>query len=122
MPKRPRQTAQTQIRLLLKKQSDQGLPCCYSDKNLVNSSLENSHFILEQKEKGVHNFGTLTNYIVLVEYILTFCTKLSYPIWPNKHFAYLFTFENSVDPDQLASDDHNILHSSKEICIHVFRK
>ena len=26
LPKRPRQTAQTQIRLLLKKQSDQGLP------------------------------------------------------------------------------------------------
>ena len=27
MPKRPRLTGQTQIRLLLKKQSDQGLPC-----------------------------------------------------------------------------------------------
>ena len=27
MSKRPQQTAQTQIRLLLKKQSDQGLPC-----------------------------------------------------------------------------------------------
>ena len=27
LPKRPRQTAQTQIRLFLKKQSDQGLPC-----------------------------------------------------------------------------------------------
>ena len=27
LPKRPRQTVQTQIRLLLKKQSDQGLPC-----------------------------------------------------------------------------------------------
>ena len=27
LPKRPRQTEQTQIRLLLKKQSDQGLPC-----------------------------------------------------------------------------------------------
>ena len=27
LPIRPRQTAQTQIRLLLKKQSDQGLPC-----------------------------------------------------------------------------------------------
>ena len=27
LPKRPRQTGQTQIRLLLKKQSDQGLPC-----------------------------------------------------------------------------------------------
>ena len=27
LPKRDRQTAQTQIRLLLKKQSDQGLPC-----------------------------------------------------------------------------------------------
>ena len=27
LPKRPRQTVQTQIRLLLRKQSDQGLPC-----------------------------------------------------------------------------------------------
>ena len=27
LPKRPRQTGQTQIRLLLMKQSDQGLPC-----------------------------------------------------------------------------------------------
>ena len=27
LPKRPRQTVQTQIRLLLQKQSDQGLPC-----------------------------------------------------------------------------------------------
>ena len=33
--KRPRQTAQTQIRLLLKNQSDQGLiSVCYSDKHL----------------------------------------------------------------------------------------
>ena len=27
LPKKPSQTVQTQIRLLLKKQSDQGLPC-----------------------------------------------------------------------------------------------
>ena len=27
LPNRPRQIAQTQIRLLLKKQADQGLPC-----------------------------------------------------------------------------------------------
>ena len=41
----PRHTGQTLIRLLLKKQSDQGLPCFYSDKQFVNSSPENQLFI-----------------------------------------------------------------------------
>ena len=40
-PKCLRQTVQNQIRQLLKKQSDQGLACFYSDKHFVNSSPEN---------------------------------------------------------------------------------
>ena len=42
-PKKLKQTGQTQIRLLLMKQSDQGHSCLQS---------ENQHLILEQKEKG----------------------------------------------------------------------
>ena len=62
--KRPRQTVQTQIRLLLKKQSDQGLPCllfyrnsliwvctvCYSDKHFVNLK---TNISLENKKRKV---------------------------------------------------------------------
>ena len=50
---------QIQIRLL-KKQSDQGLPCLLLDKHFVNYSLENQHFIVVQKEKSVQNFRTFT--------------------------------------------------------------
>ena len=50
LPKRPRQTVQTQIRLLFQKQSDQSLRCCYSEKHFVNSIPENQHFSWEQKE------------------------------------------------------------------------
>ena len=63
--KTPRQTVQTQIRLLLKKQSDQGLPCLYSDKHFVNSIPGNQIFFLEQKEKNVPNFRTPYSVIVL---------------------------------------------------------
>ena len=45
---RPRQMGQTQIRLLLQKQSDQGLPRLlqmYSDKYFVNPSPDNQRFI-----------------------------------------------------------------------------
>ena len=45
--KRRRQTAQAQIRLLPKKQSHQGILCILSDKNCVNSSPDNQHFICE---------------------------------------------------------------------------
>ena len=41
LPKRPRQIVQTQIRLLLKVHSDQGLPCLYSDKQFENCSPDN---------------------------------------------------------------------------------
>ena len=60
---------QTQIRLLLKKQSDQGLPylllwqemCEFQPWNC------NQHFIWEQKEKSVRNFRTFT---VLIKRVL----------------------------------------------------
>ena len=59
LTKWPRKTAQTQIRLLLKKQI-RVFPVCYSDKHFVNSSTNNQHFIWEQKEKSVRNFKTFT--------------------------------------------------------------
>ena len=43
--KRHRQTVQTQIRLLLKKQSDQGLPFAILTIIIVNSRPDNQHFI-----------------------------------------------------------------------------
>ena len=43
--KRYRQTEQTQIRLPLKKQSDQDLPVCFSEMHFVNSKSEKQHFI-----------------------------------------------------------------------------
>ena len=63
LPKRSRQTGQTQIRLLLKMQSDQGLPCCfsdkpvyYSDKQFVNSSPETIIlFENRKKQEMCHN-------------------------------------------------------------------
>ena len=48
LPKRPRQMGQTQIRLLLKKQSDQGLSGLlqmYSDKHFVNPSPDKQRLI-----------------------------------------------------------------------------
>ena len=53
---------QTQIRLLLEKQSDLGLPCCYNDKHFANSSPDNQHYIWENKRKIVWNFGTFTSF------------------------------------------------------------
>ena len=44
LPKRLRKTVQTQIRLLRQKQSDQGLPCFYTDKHFVNSTPDNQYF------------------------------------------------------------------------------
>ena len=58
--KRPGKTVQTHIRLFLKKQSDHDLPVCYSDKHFVNSSLDNPHFIHEQKEKVFNILEHLT--------------------------------------------------------------
>ena len=50
---------QTQIRVLLKKQSDQGLLCLYSDKHFVNTSPDDIHFIF-RIEKSVRNFRPFT--------------------------------------------------------------
>ena len=49
LSKWPRQTAQTQIILLLKKQSDQGLPCLLFLKAFVSSSPEKQHIIENRK-------------------------------------------------------------------------
>ena len=62
--KKHRQTGQTQIRLLLKKQSDQGLPCLDSGKHLVSSSPEKQYFIQEQDKKKVQNFRKFTRPLV----------------------------------------------------------
>ena len=45
LPKGPRQTGQTQIRLLLRKQSDHDLPFLLFWQAFVNASPENKHFI-----------------------------------------------------------------------------
>ena len=42
---RPSQTVKTKIRLLLKKHSEQGHPCCFLDNHFVNSSPDSQHFI-----------------------------------------------------------------------------
>ena len=59
LQKRPVQTVQTQIRLLLKKQSDQGLPCLLFYQAFYESYV-NKHLIWEQKVKTVRNFRTFT--------------------------------------------------------------
>ena len=46
LPQKPRQTGQTQIRLILKKAV---IPGCYSDKHFVSSSPDNRHFYLRRK-------------------------------------------------------------------------
>ena len=48
LPTKPRQTVQSQIRLLLKKQPDAMIwdfPVCFSDKHFMNSSPYTQHFI-----------------------------------------------------------------------------
>ena len=60
LSKRARQTEQTQIRLLLKKQSDQGLPCLLFWWLSVNSSPNNHYNIWKQKEESVWNFWIVT--------------------------------------------------------------
>ena len=44
-PKRQRQTLQTQIRLFLKTQSDQGLPCLLLGQPFCKFHCDNQHFI-----------------------------------------------------------------------------
>ena len=73
LPKQSTQTGQTKIRLLLKKRSDQGLPCFLFCQAFCEFSLENSHFIREQKEK-FENFRTFT----ILEYIICVCETLYY--------------------------------------------
>ena len=54
LPNGPRQTVQTQIRLLKKKQSDQGLLCLLFRQHFVNSSPENPTFYLRiEREKSL---------------------------------------------------------------------
>ena len=66
LPKRPRQTVQTQIRLLLKKQSDQGLPHLLFW-HFVNARPDYPLFLWEQKMKSVLNFRTFTLWQILFE-------------------------------------------------------
>ena len=60
LPKMHRQTAQTQIRLLLKKQSYQGLPCLLFWYSFCEFQTWKPTFYLEQKEKSVQNLRTFT--------------------------------------------------------------
>ena len=58
--KQPRQTAQTQIRLLLKKHSQEAVWSGSSLFAIMKYSPEHQHFILEKKEKSVRNYGHST--------------------------------------------------------------
>ena len=64
LPKRDRQKVQTQIRLLLKKPSDQGLPCLPFRQGFYDFQrwyiYNSQHFICGQKSQTVRNFRTLT--------------------------------------------------------------
>ena len=62
--KRSRQTAQTQIRLLLKKQSDQGLPCLL----FWEASFEFQPWKPILREKSVRNFRTITVIMIAIVY------------------------------------------------------
>ena len=52
LPKRPRPTAQTQNRLFLMKQSDQGLHC-FSDKHFVNPNPVKANMLFENGNRKV---------------------------------------------------------------------
>ena len=80
LPKRPRQTVQIHIRLLLKKQSEQGLPACYSDKHFVNSSPDNQHFIWEQEKK--RKSFTCIEWYMTWENLLFFNKDADQPVQP----------------------------------------
>ena len=53
LPKRPRQTGQTQNRLLLKKQSDQGIPCLL----FCQVSIKDSFFKVQAMQGGLEESG-----------------------------------------------------------------
>ena len=59
--KRPEQTMQTHIRLLLKEQSNQDriFLVCYSDKCFINSSPYKQYFVFEKRVKSVRNLEQL---------------------------------------------------------------
>ena len=69
LTKRPRQTVQTQIRLLLKKQSVHGLPCLLFYRHFVNFSPDNQ----QEEEKSVRNFRTFT----VVKIVTICCSELT---------------------------------------------
>ena len=60
LPKRPRQKGQSQIRLLPKKQSDQGLSFLLLWQEICEFKPWKPTFYLEQKKKSVRNFRTFT--------------------------------------------------------------
>ena len=69
--KSSRQTWQTQIRLLLKKQSDQVFHVCYSGKYFVNSSPDNTHLIPRQRKKVFKTFTVTKTYPVVLPVIVS---------------------------------------------------
>ena len=88
LSKIPRQTRQTQIRLLLKKQSDQGPPCLLFWQAFVNSSPENQHFVWESKKKIVGNFRTFTVSWCLFQDIINQMSELSM-LWTDVQSEFL---------------------------------
>ena len=77
------QTVQTLI-ILLKKQSDQGLPCWYSDEFFfVNSST-----FYESKEKSVQNFITFP----VLSFKIVALIVMKYPVKQGMHDRWNFPF------------------------------
>ena len=75
LPKRRRQTAQTQIRLLLKKQSDHGIPCLLFKQAFYEISALKTHILFEHRKRSVRNFRifTLVPNSDVLAYMLLYC-------------------------------------------------
>ena len=67
----PRQIVQTQIRLLLKKQSDQGLPCLVFWQAFLNSDPNSQHFIWERELEKCSKFWNIYRIFKLATSSLT---------------------------------------------------
>ena len=76
MLKQPRQTGQTQIRLLLKKQSDQGLPCLLLGHPFCDFLSLKPTFYLRTERESVQSFRTFTVYFIFREFFEGFLLML----------------------------------------------
>ena len=95
----PRQTVQTQIRLLLKKQSDQGRPNLLFCQHFVNSSHDDQHFSRKKKKKNVQN-------VRIFKIANTFSNKIF--VFRAGFHKVLVSIANWEDPNQAASSEETV--------------